>query len=125
MRGDKKMENKIIDKLLSFIADLFLKIKNAKKLTFVGNVYWGSNTWTAPEDGFINMIVSSTTSSTYHLLYVADAGTNNRVGAVVGIGAGSIATAMIPVIKGKTYKTSYIINNGSLVEANYFKLGGY
>ncbi len=119
------MDNKIINKLLSFIADMLKQLKNTTpKLIFMGNVYWGNNTWTAPEDGFINMIVSSTPSSTYHLLYVADASTNDRVGAVVGIGSGSIATQMIPVVKGKTYKTIYIINNGSTVEANYFKLGG-
>lgn len=94
-----------------------------RPMRYIGNIYWGTGSWTAPADGFVNVIVVGTRESNYHLLYVADSSTNQVVGSVLGKGAGSQATIMFPVIKGKTYKTSYATNCSS-TEAYYYKFGG-
>ena len=102
---------------------LFRTIEKAKNpITYVGDVYWVNSTWECPCDGFINMIVNSPASSPYHLLYITEDG--SHICSVCGIGGGSTATAIFPVQKGKKYRTSYAINYGNIIKANYYKVGG-
>lgn len=114
----------MLDKLLSFIADMLKQLKNTTpKLIFMGNVYWGSNKWTCPADGFITLDVSGTPDSVFHLLYVQDKA-GHYVGALAGAGRGSSATATFPVIKGEQYSTITSANCRG-INAYYYKIGGY
>ncbi|SFE13929.1 hypothetical protein SAMN02910327_00429 [Peptostreptococcaceae bacterium pGA-8] len=117
------MDNKIINKLLSFIADMLKQLKNTTpKLIFAGNVYWGTNKWICPADGFITLDAGSVAGAAYHLVYVADK-SGHYVGALAGAGRGSTATATFPVIKGEEYRTIAEANcNG--INAYYYKIGG-
>ncbi|MDD7511061.1 MAG: hypothetical protein PUK21_01565 [Peptostreptococcaceae bacterium] len=117
------MDNKIINKLLSFIADTLKQLKNTTpKLNFMGNVYWGTNKWICPADGFVTLDAGSTSDSVYHLLYVSDKA-GHYVAALAGIGRGSSATVTFPVIKGEEYHTLTSAFCRS-VNAYYYKIGG-
>lgn len=85
----------------------------------VGDVYWGSGSWTVPQNGFIEVNVTPSANNWY--LYITDSfvgdtwshtlsGTNtNRLG------------RSIPVRKGAVLSTA-ASNNVSSVSAKYFKL---
>ena len=58
-------------KLLYHIADELSALKEkTPSWEYVGDVYWWSNSWTCPADGFIELMVTPNTSNWYW--YVRD-----------------------------------------------------
>lgn len=73
----------------------------------VSNVYWWSNTWTAPSDGI--MVLRITPNSNTWYWYINDTSINAITGSWAHQFRGSSSGAMtytIPVKKGATYSTA-------------------
>lgn len=93
----------------------------------VTNVFWWSTTWTAPSDGFIIIRITPNQNADWHL-YISDSSISSFAGSWGHQFRGTKReqlTALIPVVKGATYKTADEANV-STVQCLFFpmRIGG-
>ena len=78
----------------------------------VGNVYWWSNSWTCPGDGFLNVRATMNTAGTDAYWYIRDETLSNiQVANLTCPKAnGTTMSTLVPVSKGHKYSTSVMAN---------------
>ncbi len=85
----------------------------------VGDVYWGSGSWTVPQNGFIEINVTPSSSSWY--LYITDSFVGDTWSHTLSGTSTNRLGRSIPVRKGAVLSTATSANVSS-VSAKYFKL---
>lgn len=106
--------------LKEWISKILSVMQSRPSWTYVGDVYWGNNTWTVPENGFLEIYIEP--SGTNWRLFISDTtapdtGWSHRYSGAYG----QTTSHILPVKKGATLST-YTKTNITTIRCYYYKL---
>ena len=87
--------------------------------TYVGDVYWWGNTWTVPDDGFIEVVVEPSASNWYWRISdskAPDTGWSHRMA-----GANGSTVSQVFFVKKGAVLGTYNMDNISAIHVYYYK----
>lgn len=76
------------------------------ELEYVSNVYWGSDTWTCPDNGIATADMTTKNGYPSAYWYIQDTTLGAPVGKISQPANGTSSTVSFPVTKGHVYATS-------------------
>lgn len=101
------------------VKDLLENLKAIMTFEYVGDVYWWSDTWTVPADGFIEVVAEPNAANWYWRISdskAPDTGWSHRMG-----GATNVTVSQIFFVKKGAVLGTHSMNNVGTARVHYHK----